>query len=347
MRCSVTPLGRRRGCSSDQRGQRLAVTLEFYRTDRAATSRRRRFVHRPPDRPALESIGLALEATSRQEGAMADVAGEHRDPGLRRGVGFSGVLFQSITFMAPAIATAFSIPAGIAFSGGGAPLSVIFALVASLLAAVSIGQLSKHMPTAGSFYTYVSNGLHPALGFLVGWGFLLGILVGGPFLALQMGFVVAGTTNSEWGWSAGPVVGLDRARLPARVLAGLPRHQGVDRDRNPARCLRDPRVRRAGTDTHRPGRQRQHARGVRHAIRQQPRLLRLLRGDRGLDLHHPRVHRFRGGGADRGRGARAATERQPGDHLLLPGDRPLLHPQHLRQHHHVRTRADDRLRRCR
>jgi amino acid transporter len=111
------------------------------------------------------------------------------------------VLFQSITFMAPAIATAFSIPAGIAFSGGGAPLSVIFALVASLLAAVSIGQLSKHMPTAGSFYTYVSNGLHPALGFLVGWGFLLGILVGGPFLALQMGFVVAGTTESEWGWS--------------------------------------------------------------------------------------------------------------------------------------------------
>jgi amino acid transporter len=133
---------------------------------------------------------------------MADVTGEDRTPELRRGaVGFSGVLFQSITFMAPAIATALSIPAGIAFSGGGAPLSVIFALVASLLAAVSIGQLSRHMPTAGSFYTYVSNGLHPALGFLVGWGFLLGILVGGPFLALQMGFIVAGTTNSEWGWS--------------------------------------------------------------------------------------------------------------------------------------------------
>jgi amino acid transporter len=133
---------------------------------------------------------------------MTDVSSEYRTQGLRKGtLGFSGVLFQSITFMAPAIATAFSIPAGIAFSGGGAPLSVIFALVASMLAAVSIGQLSKHMPTAGSFYTYVSNGLHPAAGFLVGWGFLLGILVGGPFLALQMGFVVAGTTNSEWGWS--------------------------------------------------------------------------------------------------------------------------------------------------
>lgn len=133
---------------------------------------------------------------------MTQDARERQTQGLRRGaVGSTGVLFQSITFMAPAIATAFSIPAGIAFSGGSAVLSVILALIASMLAAVSIGQLAKHIPTAGSFYTYVSNGIHPAVGFLVGWAFLLGILVGGPFLALQMGFVVAGTTNAEWGWS--------------------------------------------------------------------------------------------------------------------------------------------------
>lgn len=126
-------------------------------------------------------------------------SGQHE---LRRGaVGFSGVLFQSITFMAPAIATALSIPAGIGFSGGAAPLSVILALIACLFAASSIGQLSRHMPSAGSFYTYVSNGIHPALGFLVAWGFLLGVIMGGPFLALQMGFIVADTFNAEWGWS--------------------------------------------------------------------------------------------------------------------------------------------------
>jgi amino acid transporter len=129
-------------------------------------------------------------------------SGDQGTTGLRRGtVGFGGVLFQSITFMAPAIATALSIPAGIAFSGGAAPLSVILALVASLIAANSIGQLSKHLPSAGSFYTFVSHGIHPQAGFLVAWGFLLGVLVGGPFLALQMGFVVAGTLNQEWGWS--------------------------------------------------------------------------------------------------------------------------------------------------
>ncbi len=133
---------------------------------------------------------------------MAEAAGETGTLGLRAGaVGFGGVLFQSITFMAPAIATALSIPAGIAFSGGGAPLSVLVALVASLFAANSIGQLSRHLPSAGSFYTYVSNGIHPAVGFLVAWGFLLGIIVGGPFLALQMGFIVGNTFNSEFGWS--------------------------------------------------------------------------------------------------------------------------------------------------
>jgi amino acid transporter len=68
---------------------------------------------------------------------------------------------------------------------------VILALVASLLAAVSIGQLSKHMPTSGS-YTHVSNGIHPAVG-SVAWGSRDPL--GGLFLALQMGFVVAGTTT--------------------------------------------------------------------------------------------------------------------------------------------------------
>jgi amino acid transporter len=129
----------------------------------------------------------------------ADTGGS---PALKRGaVSFSGVLFQSITFMAPAIATALSIPLGISYAGGAAPLAVILALVACLFAANSIGQLSRHLPSAGSFYTFVSHGIHPKVGFLVAWGFLLGVIVGGPFLALQMGFVVAGTTNSEWGWS--------------------------------------------------------------------------------------------------------------------------------------------------
>jgi amino acid transporter len=125
------------------------------------------------------------------------------DQGLRRGsVGFGGVLFQSITFMAPAIATAISIPAGAGFGGGALPLAILLALVASIFAALSIGQLTKHMPSAGSFYTYISTAIHPYLGFVVAWAFELAVLVGGVFLAVQLGFIVAGTLNSSLGWSA-------------------------------------------------------------------------------------------------------------------------------------------------
>jgi amino acid transporter len=119
---------------------------------------------------------------------------------LRRGaVGFGGVLFQSVTFMAPAIATAFSIPAGMAFGGGATPLAVILALVASLFVASSIAQLARHMPSAGSFYTYVSNSIHPGLGFLVAWAFELALLIGGVFLATQIGIIVSGTLNVDFG----------------------------------------------------------------------------------------------------------------------------------------------------
>jgi amino acid transporter len=125
-----------------------------------------------------------------------------RTEGLRRGaVGFGGVLFQSITFMAPAIATAFSIPIGMSFAGGAAPLAVIIALVASLFVASSVAQLARHMPTAGSFYTYVSTGLHPLLGFLVAWAYELALLVGAAFLALQISLIVAPTLTLEFGVS--------------------------------------------------------------------------------------------------------------------------------------------------
>ena len=73
---------------------------------------------------------------------------------LARGaIGLREVLFQSVTSMAPAGAVALSIAAGATYAGGALPLSVL-ALVGCLLAASSIGQLAKHLPSAGSIYTY-------------------------------------------------------------------------------------------------------------------------------------------------------------------------------------------------
>lgn len=113
-------------------------------------------------------------------------------------IGLREVLFQSITDMAPGAAIAASIPAGVAFAGGSLPLSVIFALVACLLCAWCIGLLAREMPAAGSMATYAARGLHPAVGYLVAWAYMLVGLLIPPLVLLQLGFTTAATINSEW-----------------------------------------------------------------------------------------------------------------------------------------------------
>lgn len=119
----------------------------------------------------------------------------------REAIGLREVLFQSITHMAPAAAVAFSIIIGANFAGGALPLSVVFALIGCLLVAISIGQLAKHLPSAGGFYTYTAKGIHPSVGFLVAWGYALVEPLVAPALYLIFGQVVAGTLQAEFGWN--------------------------------------------------------------------------------------------------------------------------------------------------
>jgi len=129
---------------------------------------------------------------------------EQQGASLARGaVGLREVVFQSITHMAPAAAVAFSIPSGIAFGNGATPLAVVFALIGCLFVAISIGQLAKHIPSAGSFSTYTSKSLHPGLGFLIGWGYAFVEPLIVPILMLNLGFAAAAFFNTEFGWDPG------------------------------------------------------------------------------------------------------------------------------------------------
>ena len=70
-----------------------------------------------------------------------------RAPSLERdAIGLPEVLFQCITHMAPAVATALSIGAATGFAGGLTPLAVLFAMIACLFTAYSIGQMARHLP---------------------------------------------------------------------------------------------------------------------------------------------------------------------------------------------------------
>src|SRR5215467_8119890 len=144
--------------------------------------------------------------------------------GLRpNAVGLPGVLFQSITMMAPAAAVAFAFFPGIATAGGSFPLAIVLALVASMLLALSIGQLAIHLPAAGGFYTYVSRGLGRSLGFLTGWLTIPVYLLFMPVNLLVFGFVAEGFVQAEfnvdvawWIWA-----------IPLAIVMGLLTFLGI------------------------------------------------------------------------------------------------------------------------
>ncbi len=130
----------------------------------------------------------------------AAASGERRSL-AKHVVGLPGVLFQSVTFMAPGAAVATSLSVGAAFAGGALPLGVLLTLVAAVLVAVSMAQLARHLPSAGSIYTFPSQGLHPTVGFLVGWGYAMITGLVGPIVNLLIGYFVGTICNEEFGWN--------------------------------------------------------------------------------------------------------------------------------------------------
>ena len=135
---------------------------------------------------------------------------------LERGaIGLTEVLFQSITHMAPAVATALSIGAATLFAGGNAPLAVVLALVAAVFTAYSISELARYLPSAGGMYTYVARGLGSFFGWLMAWAFLLAEPVVPAALFAAFGLFGASLITTLTGFSN------DLLWLPLAVLCGL------------------------------------------------------------------------------------------------------------------------------
>jgi len=133
----------------------------------------------------------------------------------RNAIGLTEVLFQSITHMAPAVATALSLGAATLFAGGNTPLAVLLALIAVLFTAYSIGELARHLPSAGGMYTYVARGLGSFAGWLMAWAFLLAEPVVPAALFASFGLFGASLITTITGFSN------DFLWLPLAVLSGL------------------------------------------------------------------------------------------------------------------------------
>src|ERR1700758_3224589 len=58
-------------------------------------------------------------------------------------------------------------------SNGHAVTTILVAMLAMVVTAISYGRMAAVYPSAGSAYTYVGRALNPHLGFLIGWAMLL------------------------------------------------------------------------------------------------------------------------------------------------------------------------------
>src|SRR5258707_8732497 len=128
-------------------------------------------------------------------------AGERRFDHLREhSIGLPQVLFQSITHRAPAAAVGSSIYISVPDAKQALPLSVGLALIACICAATAIGQLAKHLPSAGGLYTYAARSLGPWAGLLVAWLFVGFQPLVAPFLYLEFGWAMHDVFNTSVGW---------------------------------------------------------------------------------------------------------------------------------------------------
>ncbi|MFT4044293.1 MAG: APC family permease [Gordonia sp. (in: high G+C Gram-positive bacteria)] len=95
---------------------------------------------------------------------------------LKRSVSTLDLIVYGLIFMVPiAPWTIFGTVYNAA--SGMVPLVYLVGLIAMIFTALAYAQMSRAFPLAGSVFTYVGRGIHPAAGFFAGWAILLDYLL--------------------------------------------------------------------------------------------------------------------------------------------------------------------------
>ncbi len=130
--------------------------------------------------------------------AESNITG-HTAPQLKAGtLGFTSILMQAITHIAPAAGLVLCLQIVSASAGLASPFAYAIAFVIVLTLGISLTQLACVLPSAGGYYTYVSRTIHPRAGFLTAWlYFLYDPLAAAANLAI-MSFFLERTLKSEY-----------------------------------------------------------------------------------------------------------------------------------------------------
>src|SRR5260370_33980873 len=97
-------------------------------------------------------------------------------PTLRRTLGLWDLILYGIVVIQPtAPMPVFGVVSERAH--GHVVTAVLIAMFAMLFTAISYGRMARAYPSAGSAFTYVGQEIHPALGYVTGWGMVMDYLL--------------------------------------------------------------------------------------------------------------------------------------------------------------------------
>ena len=130
-------------------------------------------------------------------------------------VGLAGAVMQNVTHIAPAIAAFFFTQTLVGVAGGMAPLAYFIGLLIVIPLGVCLMELARTFPSAGGYFTYVSQTLGPVMGFLTAWVFVLySPIAAGPSLAV-LGQILQDELATNYGitfhWWIAPLIGIPLA----------------------------------------------------------------------------------------------------------------------------------------
>lgn len=159
--------------------------------------------------------------------------GAHQSGLRRNAVGLGGAVIMSAAIMGPAVSTFFNPQYSTPFSGAATPLVYLLCLVAILITASGIMEMSARLPSAGAFYTYVTRGLGPRAGFVTGGLMFIAYALLPPAEIGLIGAYASNTIKDEFDitihwWVIGLVpaiamvaLGLKGVQASLRVAIGL------------------------------------------------------------------------------------------------------------------------------
>jgi len=123
---------------------------------------------------------------------------------LRKGVlRTSDAIAQSVALLALVMGVALSTSYAAAFAGAAAPLAFVVAGLGSLCLGYVVIRFTRRMASVGGVYTYISQGLGPAAGFVGGWMYAGAFAIGIAFtMAIASVYLstILGDMHITFGW---------------------------------------------------------------------------------------------------------------------------------------------------